>query len=236
MATTAEPADPPEQRHRNPWVWVSVALAVVSAGLLIWALTSRSDLDSTQQQLDSTQQELAGTQQELDTTQQSLEDTSKKLDSTQQELDSTTQTVEDQQSRTGRRTLLAGGAIVAVKSLYDDLAKQLGATQEDLATTQKDLEAANQQADQAEKDAAKAKEQAAQAGDATEKAQAEAKQAQAEADAAQSKATVVKDCTKAYISSLGTLFEGDSVQDQAPAVRDEFASITADCQSALAGG
>jgi hypothetical protein len=235
-----EPARP--GRRRNAWVWVSVALAVVSAGLLIWGLSARSDADSTQAQLDSTQKELAATSQELDATKQNLDDTSQKLDSTQKELDSSTQDVEnlqssqqDQEKQAGRRTLLAGGAIATVKALYDDLSEQLGATQEDLATTQKDLDAASEQAAQAEKDAAAAKEQAAQAGDETDKAKAEAKQAQAEADATQSKAKVAKDCAKAYISALGTLFEGDSVRDQAPAVRDQFASITADCQTALAG-
>ena len=32
---------------------------------------------------------------------------------------------------------------------------------------------------------------------------------------------------------FGTLFEGDSLRDQASAVRDQFARITADCKSAL---
>jgi hypothetical protein len=130
--------------------------------------------------------------------------------------------------------VLAGGAAVTFKALYDDLADQLGAT-EDLAAAEQDVEAANDKAAEAEKEAAAAKEQADQAGDETDKAQAEAKQAQAEADAAQSKATVAKECTKAYISALGTLFDGESVRDQAKAVRDSFAQITAECKNALAG-
>jgi hypothetical protein len=42
--STADTAAPAKKR-RNWWLWVSVALAVVGAGLLIWALTIRSDLD-----------------------------------------------------------------------------------------------------------------------------------------------------------------------------------------------
>ena len=84
MATETDESSTP---RRSPWVWVSAALAVVCAGLLIWALTSRSDLDSTQEQLDSTQQELASTEQQLDTTQQSLDDTSQKLDSATQDAE-----------------------------------------------------------------------------------------------------------------------------------------------------
>jgi peptidoglycan hydrolase CwlO-like protein len=237
MAATAQPV--PEtskpKRRRNPWIWVSAALALIAAGLLIWALTSRSDLDDTQSQLKSTQQELSSTQQELDTTKQSLDDTSQKLDSTTQELDSTTQEVSSQDQQSGRRAVLAGGAIAAGKALYDDLTEQLGATQEDLDATQQELEDANKKAEQAEKDAAAAKEQAKQAGDETDKAKAETEQAKAEADAAQSRATVVKDCTKAYLGAFGKLFEGDSVRDQAAVVRDEFSKITADCKTALAG-
>ena len=40
----------------------------------------------------------------------------------------------------------------------------------------------------------------------------------------------------ACITAFGTLFAGESVSGQAPAVRDKFASITADCKTALAGG
>lgn len=208
----SDPPAPPSKRRHNPWIWVSGVLALVAVGLLIWALSSRSDLDSTQQQLDSTQ---------------------KQLDSTKQDVEELQSSQADAQQKTERRTVLTAGATAAVKAVYDDLSKQLGATQEDLAGTQQDLEAANQQATQAEKDAAAAKDKAAKADNETDKAKAEAEQAQAEADAAQSRATVAKDCAKAYVSALGGLFEGESVSDQAPAVRDDLASITADCQAAL---
>jgi type VI protein secretion system component VasF len=51
MATADHPP-----RKRTPWIWISAVLAIVAAGLLIWALTIQSDLDSTQEELASTQQ------------------------------------------------------------------------------------------------------------------------------------------------------------------------------------
>jgi hypothetical protein len=227
------------QKRRNWWIWISALLGVVALGLLIWALMSRSDLDSTQEELASTQQELAGTKQELDTTKQELDSTTQKLDSTTTELNSTTADFEELQSsqsdegKGSGRAVLTAGAVATAKALYDDLAEQLGATQEDLAATEKDLEDANKNAAQAEQDAAAAKEKAAQADDENEKAKAEAEQAKAEAEAAQSKAAVAADCARAYVSAFGTLFEGDSVRAQAPKVRSQFASISADCKTAL---
>jgi len=37
---------PPKRNHRL-WIWASAVLAVVAVGLLVWALSLRSDLDST---------------------------------------------------------------------------------------------------------------------------------------------------------------------------------------------
>jgi hypothetical protein len=54
------PAEEEPAKPRKPWIWLSALLAIVAAGLLIWALTLQSDLDSTQQELESAQQELAG--------------------------------------------------------------------------------------------------------------------------------------------------------------------------------
>ena len=63
---TPDPRDPtaapdgaaPEKKHRNPWVWVSVGLAVVAVGLLIWALKTNSDLNSTQEDVDDLQSQV----------------------------------------------------------------------------------------------------------------------------------------------------------------------------------
>ncbi len=205
-------------RRRSRWLWVSVLLAVVAAGLLLWALTIKSDLDSTQQELETTQQELAGSKEELD--------------KTKQELDASQQQVEQLQSGGGKR---AAAALAAGKVLYDEFSEQLDATHEDLAATQQDLEEAEKAAKEVEKEAEAAKQDAANAGDATEKAKAQTDQAKAEARAAESRSAVVADCAKAYISAFGALFEGDNASDQAPAVREQLSAITATCKDELAG-
>ena len=207
MSTADSPAA--TKKRRNWWIWVSAVLAVVAAGLLIWALTIQSDLDSAQQ-------ELAGVQEELDSTQQALDAARQDVEQLQSDADD------------GIRT---GVALGAGKVLYDEFAEQLGATNEDLAATQQDLEEAQKAANQAEKDAEAARQKASDATDETEKAQAEAEQAKAELEAAEAKAAVAADCAKAYISALGPVFEGDGDEDQ---VRQQLSEITAACKDALA--
>jgi predicted negative regulator of RcsB-dependent stress response len=46
--------------RRNPWIWISALLLLVSIGLLIWALSLRSDLDDTQQQVADLQAQIEG--------------------------------------------------------------------------------------------------------------------------------------------------------------------------------
>ena len=215
MSTPEEPA-----HRRNWWIWVSAGLAVVAIALLAWALSVKSDLDGTQQDLASTQEELAATKEQLASAQ-------KELDSTKEELQAA------EEDRDG--AVLKAGSLAAVKALYDDLAEQLGATEEDLAATQQDLDDAQGRADQAEQDAAAAKERAAQSGDETEKAQAEADQAKAEADAANAKLEIAVDCAKGFVTAFGELFEGDDLEKQAAEVRNQFKTIAADCESALSG-
>ena len=200
-------------KRRKPWIWLSVVLTIVAAGLLFWALTINSDLDSTQQELAASQQE---------------------LDKTKQELDASKQEVEQLQSEDGGG-IRTRAALVAAKAVYDEFAQQLDATSEDLAATQQDLEEAEKAAAKAEQDAEAAKQDAADAGDETEKAKAQADQAKAEAKAAESKTAVVADCAKAYVSAFGALFEGDTASDQAPEVREQLSDITAVCKDELAG-
>ena len=206
MSTADSPAA--TKTRRNRWIWVSAVLAVVAAGLLIWALTIQSDLDSAQQ-------ELAGVQEELDSTQQALDTAKQDVEQLQSEADDGVKT---------------GVALGAGKLLYDEFAEQLGATNDDLAATQQDLEDAQKAAEQAEKDAKAAKQKAADAADDTEKAQAEADQARAELEAAEARAAVAADCAKAYIAALGPVFEGEVDEDQA---RQQLSEITAACKDAL---
>jgi chromosome segregation ATPase len=50
MATTQTPPQAPA-KHRNVWIWVSAALGAVAIALLVWGLSTRSDLDDANQQV-----------------------------------------------------------------------------------------------------------------------------------------------------------------------------------------
>jgi hypothetical protein len=204
---------PEQKKPRNWWIWVSAALALVAAGLLIWALSLKSDRDSAHKELDKTKEQVA---------------------SIQKELDSATQAEPSPTPDDGG----AGGAVVAAGALagFKALLDELGATQEDLDAAEQAVEEANRKAEQAEKDAADAKKRAEQADNETEKARAEAEQAKAEQQATESKAAVARDCANAYLSAFGTLLESDDPESEADAVREQFSSITDECREALAGG
>src|SRR4051812_19469326 len=192
---TADPQDGAQApaKRRGPWIWLCVILAIVAAGLLIWALKSQSDLDTAQGQ------------------------------------------VSDLQSQADEGKAAAGDAVTAAKGAYDDLASELGTTSDDLANTEQELSDAEQAAEQAAQDAADAEQAVAKADNQTDKAKAEADQANAEVQAAESKAKVAASCAKAYVSAFGALFDGDSVEAQAPAVREQLQKITADCKTSFAG-
>src|SRR3954452_10560967 len=81
---------PAATERRNLWMWVSLGLAVVSVGLLVWGLNTKSDLDAAQD-------DAAHLRSEADT---------------------------------------------EGKAVYDDVARQLGSANEDLAATQEELEKA----------------------------------------------------------------------------------------------
>jgi len=225
VTTTDEEPSATPKKHRSPWIWVCAGLAVVAIGALVWAFSTRSDLNDTQSKLDSTEAQLASTQEKLD----AVPTATPTPVETPTPTPTATATPEDDNGK----ALLTAGALATAKALYNDLKDQLGATQEDLTQTQQDLEKANQQAEQASKDAAAAKDKADQAGNETEKAQAEAEQARADQKAAESKLEVATGCAKAYISAFGALFEGDDLKAQAAKVSDQFKQIHADCQSAF---
>jgi len=229
----ASPApDGAPKKRRNAWLWVSAALGLVVVGLLIWGLSVRSDLDSTQDQLSGANQKLASTQNELESAQQELGSTKQELDTTEQQLDETAQpaaSAEEDQGRDGT------GALVAAGTLVTGLARELGATREDVAAAEQELADAQKQADQAEQETAAAKQKAEDASDEAEKAGAQADQATAEKDAAQAKAKIAVECGKAYIAALGGLFGSGNVREQVPVVRKDLEGITADCKTAFAG-
>src|SRR3954471_8175726 len=190
----------PAGSRRGPWLWVSLALAVVAIALLVWGLSTKSDLDSTQTDLEKANQQV-------------------------QRLHA------DAEKNKG----VAGTITQAVKGAYDELSQQLGATTEDLAATEQDLKTAEQSAAQADQAAAQAKQTADEAKSATDKAKATADQLTAQAQAATAKATVAADCAKVSVSTLGQLFEGDSVRAQAQTVKTQLQDIAAQCKAALGG-
>jgi|SRR4051812_17920196 methyl-accepting chemotaxis protein len=193
-------AAPPAGSKRSPWLWVSLALALVAIVLLVWALSTKSDLDSTQTDLEKANQQ-----------------------------------VQQLQANTGKNTVLGGALMQAAKGAYNELAQELGATTEDLAATQQELKTAEQTAAQADQTAAAAKQTADEAKSATDKAKATADQLTAQAQAATAKATVAADCAKVSVSTLGQLFEGDSVRAQAQTVKTQLQDIAAQCKAALGG-
>ena len=200
-APSATGANPAPKSTRSAWMWVSIGLAVVVVGLLIWGLTTKSDLDDTQSQLDSANQQVA-------------------------------QLKTDAEKNKG----VAGTIVAAAKGAYNQLAQQLGATTEDLAATQQDLSTAQQAATTAEQAATEAKQAVDQATSASDKAKATADDLRAQANAAKAKGTVAVDCARTSVAAIGQLFEGESVQAQAQAVKQQLQTIGSDCKTALAGG
>ena len=124
----------------------------------------------------------------------------------------------------------------ALQAGYETLMGQLGATQEDVAATAASIDQAKQTIAQAEQDAQAAAERATdKASSAVEQAQARVDEAQARGETAGAKATIAADCGRAYLSALGSLFDGDSVRTQVAAVRKQLQGISADCKAAIAG-
>jgi hypothetical protein len=181
--------------RRGPWLWVSGVLLLVAAGLLVWALSLQSDLDTTQKDVADLQAQIKQGQE-------------------------------------------SGGALAAgLKTAYDAITQQLGATSEGLASVQADIDQAKQRADQAQQDISDAADRVtAAADDATAKARAQADQAKSQVQAAESKAAIAGDCAKAYVAAIGSLFEGDNVRSQLQAVRGQLQGITADCKTAISTG
>lgn len=155
---------------------------------------------------------------------------------TKSDLDKANKDVAELQSKLKGGAVTGSAAAASYKSAYDDLQQQVGTTSEDLSTTENDLKKAEDAAAQADKEAAAAKKEADQAKSETDKADAETKQAQSEAKAAESKAEITTECAKAYVTTVGKLFESDDPSSQEAAVKKELETIAADCEKALAGG
>jgi hypothetical protein len=108
VATSQPTPTGPQQpkKKRNPWIWISAILVLVAAGLLIWALTIQSDLDSTQKDVNELEAQVEQGQSagsELVTAAKGVYDdlaaelgaTAEDLEATQQELDDAQQAADD---------------------------------------------------------------------------------------------------------------------------------------------
>jgi len=231
MSTTNPEPDAPlddatTKPHRNRWIWVSATLGLLVVGLLAWALSMRSDLDSTQAKLSSNEQALTSAKQDLSSTEQQLAEATKP---TPTPTATPTATATPEEGNDGRAGLLAAGAVIT------KLAKDLGATKDELGDTEQELADAQKEADAAQQQADTAGKKADDASDEADQAKAEAEQANAERDVAQAKAKIAAQCGKAYVSAFADLFGTGNVREQVPVVREQLSGITADCKAAFAG-
>jgi len=185
----APPAGGANEKHRSVWMWLSVGLAVVAVGLLVWGLSKQSDLDSAND------------------------------------------TVAQLQSQADQRQDGGSAIIGVVKSAFDGLKEQVGATNESLEQTQGELDQAQKTADEAQQSMDAAKREAADTkNSATEKANAQVDEAEAQADQATAKASIAASCAQAYFAAFGKLLDGGLDQ-----FKQDIASVTADCKGALGG-
>lgn len=110
--TQQPPAEPPKKQKRSRWTWVSAILGLAVVGLLVWALSLRSDLDDAnakneqQQQTggkvaaaakgayDSLAAELGATSDDLDATKQELEGAQQDAEQAQKDADAAKQKAE----------------------------------------------------------------------------------------------------------------------------------------------
>ena len=89
------------EKHRNWWVWISAGLAVVAIGLLIWGLSTKSDLDDSQQQAKDLQAQIDQGKQATSTAgasyKQAYADLEDALGTTKADLSETEQDLKDAQ-------------------------------------------------------------------------------------------------------------------------------------------
>jgi uncharacterized protein (DUF3084 family) len=125
---TADPHDTADQapRKRNPSIWISALLVIVAAGLVIWALTIRSDLDDTQQELAATQQDLeeaektaTQAEQDAEAAKQATADAGTETEKVKAQADQATADVKAAQSRAAVAADCAKAYISAFGALFE---------------------------------------------------------------------------------------------------------------------
>jgi DNA repair exonuclease SbcCD ATPase subunit len=146
----APEARPPKKR-RNAWIWVSTVLAVAAVGLLVWALSIRSDLDESEQDVATLQSQVEAGQ---ETGGQVLTAAKGAIQQVAQQLGATAEDLE------------AAQADLEQAKLDGEQAEQAAAKAEDaVATAENATDKAVAEADQAKAQVEAAESKAAIAGD-----------------------------------------------------------------------
>lgn len=232
-AGSAAPAAP--GKRRNPWIWVSAALAVLAAGAVVWALVLQSDLDSAKQDNEQLQAQMDQAAQAgataADQAAALYRDVAQELDATSEALTTAEQDVAEAK-KVGAAAAAAATAATAAAVRARKAVEQADA---DVAETNQDAEEATGEAEQAQAEVEQTEAKTGKAEAEADEADAERDKAVADAELAQSRAAIAGACAKAYVSALALLLEGDSPRDQVAVVRDRFRAMTADCKAALSG-
>ena len=83
------PGEPPKEKHRNPWIWVSGVVALVAVGLLIWGVTTQSDLDNSEDAVSDLQTQVGNESAESDAAKDLADELAEDLGSTSDDLQAT---------------------------------------------------------------------------------------------------------------------------------------------------
>ena len=190
---TAADTQDPGRKRRNPWIWVSAGLAVVAAGLLIWAVTTRSDLDSAEQDTQELQSQLDRAQETgTDVVEQGKEaynDLASDLGATSEDLEATEKD------------------LAAAQKKADQAEQEGAAAERDAAQAQNDAEKARAETDKAQAEADAADSKAAIATDCA-KAYVSALGALFEGESVKAQAEVVKQELQGISATCKAAFEG----------------------------
>ena len=146
-----EPEGQGPKKHRNPWMWVSIVLGVVAVGLLVWALTTQSDLDDANNEADQLQSQVEQGKETgsavLNEGKAAYDDLSQELGATNEDLAATEKDLQDAEQKAAKAE--------------DDAA----AAEEKAAQANNETEKAQAATDKAEADAEAAESKAAIAAD-----------------------------------------------------------------------
>jgi chromosome segregation ATPase len=130
--TGADGADPTDadaapKKGRSPWLWVSAGLAVVAVGLLIWGLSTKSDLDSANKKvadLESQVKQSSATGAAAGVTfKAAYDDVTKELGTTNEDLATTQQDLEQAKQDQAKAEKAAAAAKDDAAQAKDALAK-----------------------------------------------------------------------------------------------------------------